>query len=179
MLILQTLHVSAVQPWSHALQDCICCWPASISLLCSRLCPPIRDEPTIALVEMSNSIWKPIPIQMVPKSKSIWQPEPIDLNNGNLLRTIYRLTLFEPKFMEAKGRNIWTWVWRTSGNSWQLSTSSKCSCQREESTTWKSLVEEKMKHSCSLMSVSLSEAILFPMDDLQLAFSNVPTIFTA
>ena len=34
----------------------------SISLLCSRLCPPIRDKPTIALVAMSNSIWKPIPI---------------------------------------------------------------------------------------------------------------------
>ena len=69
----------------HLLLTCI-----YISLLCSRLCPPIRDEPKIALVEMSNSIWKPIPIQMVPKSKSIWQPEPIDLNNGNLLRAACR-----------------------------------------------------------------------------------------
>ena len=102
----------------------------SISLLCSRLCPPIRDKPTIALVAMSNSIWKPIPIDSNgPKVKVNLTVGAYWSKQWQLAEDGLQLSWFEPKFMEAKGRNGWTWVWRTSRNSWQLSPSSKCSCQ--------------------------------------------------
>ena len=113
---------------------------------------------------------------MVPKSKSIWQPEPIDLNNGNLL------TWERPAGSHGLSQNSWRQkeetgeleseeLQETVGNYQPLQSVHARGVNQIEECSWGENETQLLLDVC--------EAILFPMDDLQLAFSNVPTIFTA
>ena len=113
---------------------------------------------------------------MVPKSKSIWQPEPIDLNNGNgnLLRTVCRLSWWSQNSWRQKEKTVELEseeLLETVGNYQPLQSVHARGVNQIEECSWGENETQLLLDVC--------EAILFPMDDLQLAFSNVPTIFTA